>query len=249
MARGNKDIPGQLTFDFSIDSSQYVVQSNALACSKQELKLNSMKLIRAAIMQVVYEDKQLKPYKISIKELSELLQVDESNLYRSTEDLVNDILENPVCIQEFSGKSVRWAKIPWCTKFEYVSDVGFLIKLNDELKPFLLGLRKDYMRYPLQDILPMKSTYSIRLYELIFSKIRTDCIPKGGKIIEVSLQEIRECCGCENKTYDVFGNLRKRVIDPSVKEINEKTLYKISTEYIKESRACVGVRFIVQTSW
>ena len=65
MARGKKRIDGQLSFNFSLNTGNYVVQANDLVRGKQSLKLNSAKLIRAAIMQIVPEDKELKPYIIT----------------------------------------------------------------------------------------------------------------------------------------------------------------------------------------
>ena len=44
-----------------------MVQANDLIGGKQALKLNSAKLIRAAIMQIVPEDEELNPYIVSIK--------------------------------------------------------------------------------------------------------------------------------------------------------------------------------------
>ena len=72
MARGKKNIEGQLSFDFSLNSNNYVCQSNTLISGRQALKLNSAKLIRAAIMQIKYDDTELKPYVITIADLSEL---------------------------------------------------------------------------------------------------------------------------------------------------------------------------------
>ena len=56
MARGQKQVEGQISFNFCLEPSNYVVQSNELINGKQALKLNSAKLIRSAIMQVVKED-------------------------------------------------------------------------------------------------------------------------------------------------------------------------------------------------
>ena len=72
MARGKKQVEGQLSFNFSLDTGNYVVQANDLIGGKQSLKLNSAKLVRAAIMQIIPEDEVLKPYIITIKELSEI---------------------------------------------------------------------------------------------------------------------------------------------------------------------------------
>lgn len=100
MSRGTKQIEGQLVFDFCLDAKNYVVQANNLIGGKQALKLNSAKLIRSAIMQVVSEDEELKPYIITVKELSELLGIPSSNIYRDVESITDDIIKNPVYVRE-----------------------------------------------------------------------------------------------------------------------------------------------------
>ena len=104
MARGRKNIEGQLSFDFCLDSRNYVCQANKLVGGKQALKLNSAKLIRAAIMQIVKGDEDLNLYIITIKELASLLGVSESNMYRDIEAITDDIICNPVYVREEHGK-------------------------------------------------------------------------------------------------------------------------------------------------
>lgn len=249
MARGGKQLDGQLSFDFCLDTRNYVCQANTLVGGKQALKLNSAKLIRAAIMQIVLDDEEIKPYIITISELAELLNVPKSNIYRDIDDITDDIMNNPVYIREESGKKVRWIKIPWVTRCEYNSDIGVALKLNDELKPFLLNLKEQYTQYTLDSILVMKSVYAIRLYELLQSKIMTRILPKAGTYIELSVESIKECCGCDSKAYNSFSNFRNRVIDIAVKEINEKTLYTLSYEYVKKGKSVIGFTFHINMKY
>ena len=249
MARGGKQIEGQLTFDFCLDTRNYVCQANNLVGGKQALKLNSAKLIRAAIMQVVRDDEELKPYIITIAELAELLNVPKSNIYRDIDDITDDIIKNPVFVKEESGKKVRWIKIPWVTRCEYNSDIGVALELNDKLKPFLINLKDHYTQYTLDSILVMKSVYAIRIYELIQSKIMTRILPKAGTDIEISVETLKECCGCESKAYNSFSNFRSRVIDIAVKEINEKTLYTLSYDYKKKGKSVVGLIFHINMKY
>lgn len=249
MARGKKQIEGQLSFDFCLDTRNYVCQANSLVGGKQALKLNSAKLIRAAIMQVVRDDEELKPYIITISELAELLNVPKSNIYRDIDDITNDILNNPVYIREEVGKKVRWIKIPWVTRCEYNSDIGVAIKLNDELKPFLINLKDHYTQYTLDSILVMKSVYAIRIYELLQSEIMTRILPRAGTDIELSVETLKECCGCESKAYNTFSNFRNRVIDIAVKEINEKTLYTLSYDYVKKGKSVIGLIFHINMKY
>lgn len=253
MARGSKNIEGQLSFDFCLDSRNYVCQANSLVGGRQALKLNSAKLIRAAIMQIVRDDEELKPYIITIAELAELLNVPKSNIYRDIDDITEDILNNPVYVREETynsgSKKVKWIKMPWVTRCEYNSDIGVALRLNDELKPLLLNLQDHYTQYTLGEILVMKSVYAIRLYELLQSRIMSKVLPKSGTDIELSIETIRECCGCESKSYNTFANLRNRVIDVGVKEINEKTLYALSYDYIKKGKTVVGLVFHINMKY
>ena len=249
MARGKKQIEGQLSFDFCLDTRNYVCQANSLVGGKQALKLNSAKLIRAAIMQVVRDDEELKPYIITISELAELLNVPKSNIYRDIDDITDDILNNPVYIREEVGKKVRWIKIPWVTRCEYNSDIGVAIKLNDELKPFLINLKDHYTQYTLDSILVMKSVYAIRIYELLQSEIMTRILPRAGTDREISVEKLKECCGCESKAYNTFSNFRNRVIDIAVKEINEKTLYTLSYDYVKKGKSVIGLIFHINMKY
>lgn len=245
MARGKKQLDGQISFNFCLDTRNYVVQANNLIGGRQALKLNSAKLIRSAIMQVVRDDEELKPYIITIKDLAELLNVPASNIYRDVQQITDDITSNPVYIrEEVQGKTVRFIKIPWVTRCEYKSDVGIALKLNEELKPFLINLKDHYTQYTLQEVLAMKSVYAIRIFEMLQCKIMSKTLPKEGINIPISVQEIRECCSCEDK-YPAFGNFRDKVISVAVKEINRVTLLKVEYSYIKDGRTVVAIDFKV----
>lgn len=251
MARGKKQkqIEGQLClFDFCTDSSNYVVQANTLIGGKQALKLNSAKLIRAAIMQIVKEDEDLNPYIITIKEFADLLQIDISNVYKCADEITNDIIRNPVYIKKIDGKNIKWIKIPWVTRCEYNSDMGIAIKLNDELKPFLINLKKHYTQYTLQEVLAMKSVYAIRIFEMIQSRIMSKVLPKKGTEIEISVQEIKECCDCADK-YSTFSNFKIKVLDKAKEEINRVTMYYMDYSYIKSGKSVVAIKFYINMSY
>lgn len=245
MARGTKQVEGQLSFDFCLDSRNYVCQANTLIGGKQALKLNSAKLIRSAIMQVVKDDEELKPYIITIKDLADLLQVPASNIYRDIEEITNDIISNPVFVREVSnGRTVGFIQIPWVSRCEYKSDVGVALKLNEELKPFLVNLKKHYTQYTLGEVLAMKSVYAIRIFEILQSKIMSGTVPKSGTHIVISVDELRECCSCEDK-YPAFGNFKNKVIDKARDEINRVSMYDLTYTYQKEGRTVKAIDFFI----
>lgn len=248
LSRGGQSIEGQICFDMCLNGNNYVVQANSLLGGRQALSINSAKLIRAAIMQVVRDDIELKPYIITIGELSNLLNVSKSNLYRDIEKITDEILTSHVDVRMEYGEKLRWKKINWVSFIEYQSDAGIAIKLNSDLKPYLLNLREKYTQYTLENILVMKSIYAIRIFELLQEKIIVKLIPTTGLYIEMSVIYIRECCGCENK-YEKFSHFKSRVLDVAVNEINRVTLYNVTYIYIKKGKVIDGIKFHVNMSY
>lgn len=249
MPRGTKkaeDVLGQMFFDFNPDSNNYICQSNDLITARQSLKLNSMKLIRATMMQVVREDTALKPYVIKIKELARLLDVDSSNLYRTIDEACEDLAKNYLYVQESLGNGkIHWARIPWISICEYISDVGVVIELNEKIKPFLLNLRRNYTQYTFENIMKMSSSYAIRVFEMLMERIN-GAIPLEGIDIEISVEDIRIACDCLEK-FKQIGGFKKYVLDISMQEINNKTTYEVHYDCLKTGRRVTSILFHVNS--
>ena len=246
--KDNSQIPGQMTIEMCINRQNYVVQANDLIGGRQALGLNSAKLIRTAVMQIKPDDTDIKPYLITIKQLSDLLDVPVSNLYRDANTITDDILQNPIFIFSREGRGTRWVKIPWVEYCQYDSDVGITIQLNQRLKPFLIALRDHYTQYPLENILAMKSVYAIRIFEMLQAKIMFHIIPREGTHIKLTLEEIIE--GCElSETYRKISNLKNRVIDVAMNEIKRVTFYDVSYSSIKNGRRIEAFDFYMNMKY
>lgn len=248
MARGNKQIPGQMTIEMCINRHNYVVQANDLIGGRQALSLNSAKLIRAAVMQIKPEDREIKPYLVTIKQLSELLNVSAANLYRDIDEITSDIISNPVFIKISEKNRTRWVKIPWVEFCQYDSDIGVSIQLNQRLKPFLIALKDHYTQYSLENILAMKSVYAIRIFEMLQAKIMSTVLPREGTHIKLTVEELIE--GCElADTYRIITNLKKRVLDVAVNEIKRVTLYDVAYTNIKNGRKIEAFDFYINMKY
>lgn len=244
MARGTKQIPGQMTFEMCIDRHNYVVQANDLIGGRQALGLNSAKMIRAAVMQIKPDDTEIKPYLVTIKQLSELLGISAANLYRDIDEITNDIIANPVFIKAVEGRRTRWVKIPWVEFCQYDSDVGVSIQLNQRLKPFLIALKDHYTQYSLENILAMKSVYAIRIFEMLQAKIMSHTLPREGTHITLTVEEIIDSCELTD-TYRIITNMKKRVLDVAVNEIKRVTMYDVSYTNIKNGRKIEAFDFYI----
>lgn len=87
------------------------------------------------------------------------------------------------------------------------------IRIDEDLKPYILNLKANYTSFNLLYTLAMKSQYSIRLYELLKSWEGA----YGGKRFW-NIDELRTLLNCEH--YTRYQDFRRFVLEPAQEEIN-----------------------------
>ena len=117
-------------------------------------------------------------------------------------------------------------------KGETVASKG-KIKLNEKLRTHLIGLKGVYTTYSLQFILPMKSKFSIRLYEYLKSYANL------GDEIEINLEELKDVLLSENtgvrdpNKYKKYSDFYRRVLKDAIEEINKFTDIQVELKETK----------------
>ena len=113
-----------------------------------------------------------------------------------------------------------------------------IIKISDDVMPYLYNLQEKFTSYELYQILALKGSHSIALYELFKSYL-------FRKSVKFSIDDIKKYLSLEDK-YKEYKEFRRRVIEPSVKEINEYTDLQVEWEPIKKGRTYVGIHFKIK---
>lgn len=232
-----------------LNTDYYVAMANKLISGKSSLDVKSAKLIRTTIMQIKKDDTEIYPYEISIKQFAELIDLKStSDLYRDVKKTCEELLKQIVVIGDKNDPKKAWKAFQWVSYCEY-RDGYVYIKLNEELKPYLVGLKQYYTQYHLQNILVMKSAYSIRIYELIMMELKNTS-PRPGNPLEITIMMdvLRRATDTEKKLLK-SNDFKKRVIDPAQKEINNLYwLFKISeVRPVKRSRSIIGYTFKIES--
>ena len=209
------------------DALYMVVKDNELIQrASYNLTAEQQKFLCYVISKIKMTDQEFQRYEISILDFAQLIGIDKKNAYRDFKRMVDD----------FNLNSGRWIKINddviyfrVFSEAEYNERKGSVtVVLNSRLKKYLLGLGKGhYTQYELWNIISLKKKYSIRLYEIFKSY-------SYKENIEISVDDLRSLLCCES--YEVFAMFKKRILDESVKEINEKTNLNISFDVIKHGK-------------
>ncbi|HEE9891566.1 TPA: replication initiation protein [Citrobacter freundii] len=116
------------------------------------------------------------------------------------------------------------------TELYFTDEVLLLLREFDALNP--------YTKYKKEVVLRLKKDYSLDLYHLAKKHQML-----GG--FQISLDELFEQLGLP-ESYRRIGNLKDRVIKPSLEEITENTDIDLTYENIKKGRSVVGFKFTVR---
>lgn len=139
--------------------------------------------------------------------------------------------------------------VDWITNVEVIEASNVLdiskaiprkvtFKFDTRLEPYLIGLSELYTKYEIKKILPMKSAYSIRLYEMLKS-----CVNMGQMTITVD--ELRELLQVSPKY--TFKEFNRSVILKSKQEIEAFTELDFAVEYIRTGHKVTAIKFLVST--
>lgn len=222
-----------------------VVMANDMAKGCSNLSLNELKLLRTIIMQIKKEDKELYPYRISVKDFQKMTGCTSKNLYSLADKMTDHLLREIIKIGDGNPRH-NWKKFQWVSMCSY-EDGYFTIKLNDALKPYLIGLKKFYTEFKLEDIIRLNSVYSIRLLELIYEAMKSAPVYADNVAeVYISMDVIRKATNTEGK-YTSVNRWKERVINAAVNEINDKCNYYITAREYKSSRKIDGFYFTIES--
>lgn len=143
--------------------------------------------------------------------------------------------------------SRRWWWIDDKSKDRYL--MGFLNKVcitaddrlkitfNADILPYLQNLKSEFTEYRIINILNMKSAYSMQIYEIVKS---AESLGKWYSKISY----LKLLLDCENYDFDAF---KKKVIIPSLAEINSKSDITVDYALYKKGRSYVAIEFYITT--
>ena len=131
-----------------------------------------------------------------------------------------------------------------------------MIEFNRHIMPYLIELKTNFTQYALTDIMELNSKYSIILYRWLsmhynqYEHYSANGGRRNGQLEEycnptISIKELRTMTDTVNE-YKDMSNFTKRVLDISLKEINEHTHFNVSYDKIKKGRSIDSIVFHVE---
>jgi len=216
-----------------------VVKSNDLIQNtRSQLSLQEQKIVLYLISKIRPSDDDFIYQNFNMVEFCKVCGIycDSGGNYKAVKDNIKSLADKSAWVKLEVGKETL---VRWIAKARINERSGTIeIKLDDDMKPYLLQLQERFTQYELIYTLAMKSQYSIRLYELLKSY-------EFRKWHKFEMNELKQLLFAEK--YIRFPDFKRKVLDISVREINDLSDIEITYEIIKVGRRYGKIEFSIKT--
>lgn len=229
---------------------RWVTMNNALTRAGHGLSLSEKRLVMLAVskldsMKVMRPGEVLPSVRITAHEYAETYGLNPSSgvAYEALKDAARALYNRTITFFEPAHlrgnrplKPIR-TDMRWVGRCQYHEGEGWVqLAWWPELVPCLVGLKRQFTSYQLQQASALRSAYSWRLLELLTRFQST------GKA-EYTVEDFAASMDATEKQRADFGKLRTKIIEPAVRELTEKDSWLIEWEPIKAGRKVKAVRF------
>lgn len=220
---------------------ELVVKDNVLIEASYNLDLVEQRLILLAIIEARESGKGINahdPLSIHAESYINQFGVHRNGAYQALKNASKDLFLRQFSYQEKRAKGLANVTSRWVSEIAYIEDAACVeLIFAPAIIPLITRLEEHFTSYELEQVSKLNSGYAIRLYELIIAWRST------GKTPVMQYEDLRQKLGVLEKEYKVKADFKKRVLDSSLKQINEHTDITVKYEQHKTGREITGFSF------
>ena len=231
--------------------SNIVRKAEALLKARYSLSELAIKLITTVISMLNKDDKDFKLYVIRAQDFKELIN-DKGKIggsaYKYLKDACNELLNKKIEFDD--GEEIGFMLTRWIASAEYFAGAGEIeVEISQKLRPLLLQLKEgNYLNYELRNILPLRSAYVIRLYELLkheYNKVVKYKTNTTAVVHEIYIDELRK----EFKIPDTYryNNIKINILEKAKEQLKQHTDIEITYEESrKKGKKVLAIEFTIR---
>jgi len=164
--------------------------------------------------------------------------LDQSQSYSDLKKGARELMRTIITTQDKKARTIEECVV--LQGMKYHTDQGWLeAQFSSFITPYIHKLVKGYTSIEIEEAVKFKRFHTIRFYELLMQFKRTQ-----ERFITV--KELRRIMQVKDGTYTRFVDFKRRVIEPCVKEIVEKTSWDIEYETIRTGRTVTSLSIMFE---
>lgn len=221
--------------------SDLIVKDNALMNASYNLALVEQRLILLAILEARETGQGINandPLTVHASSYINQFNVERHTAYQALKDACKDLFARQFSYQEKRERGRANITSRWVSQIAYIDETATVeVIFAPAVVPLITRLEEQFTQYDIEQISGLSSAYAVRLYELLI------CWRTTGKTPVLDLTEFRKRLGVLDTEYTRTDNLKMRVIEQSLKQINKHTDITASYEQHKKGRTITGFSF------
>lgn len=233
--------------DGSPPGQRWVTMSNALTRAGHGLTLGEKRLVAWAAARLDSRRKlafgEVPTTRILAADYAEQFGLDMRTAYEQLQEAAKHLYNRSITFFEpawkRNGKPLPPTRVQmrWVGQVHYQEGEGWVeLKWWPDLLPHLVGLKKQFTTYQLQQASALRSTYSWKLLELLTRFESTGWA-------EYDIEDFCASMEATEKQRADFSKIRTKIIEPAIKELTEKDGWLIQWQPIKAGRKVKALRF------
>ena len=221
--------------------SELIVKDNALMNASYNLDLVEQRLILLAIVEARESGKGINandPLTVHAESYINQFGVHRTTAYQALKDACKDLFARQFSYQEKRERGRANITSRWVSQIAYIDETATVeIIFAPAVVPLITRLEEQFTQYDIEQISGLSSAYAVRMYELLI------CWRSTGKTPVIELGEFRKRIGVLDTEYTRTDNLKMRVIELALKQINDHTDITATYEQHKKGRTITGFSF------
>jgi len=228
------------------NEGHWITMSNALTRAGHALTLAEKRIVMLSVSKLnPLKTTPLKPpcTKITATEYAEMFGVDMDTAYDQLQSAAKHLYNRSIMFYEpahkRNGKPITPPRtvMRWVGQIEYHQGEGW-VELHwwPALMMHLMGIKESFTEYQLKQVTALRSIHSWRLLELLTRF-------KSTGWAEYTIEDFAVSMEATEKQRSDFAAIRRKIIEPAIKELIEKDGWQIKWYPIKAGRKVKAVRF------
>jgi plasmid replication initiation protein len=215
-------------------SNSLITKGNDLIQASYTLSLSETRVILLCLSKI--DSRKALPtnleFMISAADFHDELGVGKTNAYRDLMLAVDKLYDRSILIDVNNPSS----RMRWIYRKAYDDDKAqVLLSFAPELTPFISELSSRFTSYKLKDVAKFRSSYAIRIYELLVQF-------KDNRERRMAVGDLRAILELTDK-YASIKDFKKYVINPALEDINEHSNISASLDQEKIGREVTHLIF------
>lgn len=221
-----------------------VVKHNALINASYRLSLAEQRLILLAIAEARRTGLNISATQrltVSADIYMKTFDTTRQASYMALKEACENLFNREYGYIEVREKGITIVRSRWVSEIAYnEEDATVGIIFAPSIVPYITNLEQQFTSYDLEQVANINSRYAIRLYEILIAWRNI------GKTNQITIEEIRHRLGILPNEYQRMELFKRKILDYSMSEINEKTDIEISYEQHKKGRNIIGFTFTIK---